>query len=56
MLRESYVKGVSNLEILAEVKKARIEIEPVTGKQHTGTGKKSYESTSSGPQTGQENP
>ena len=33
ILREAYVKSMSNPELLAEAKKARMDIEPVTGEQ-----------------------
>ncbi len=33
ILREAYVKSISNPELLAEAKKARMDVEPVTGEQ-----------------------
>ena len=33
ILREAYVKSMSNPELLAEAKKARMDIEPVSGEQ-----------------------
>ena len=33
MLREAYVKSMSNPELIAEAKKARMDMEPVTGEQ-----------------------
>ncbi|HKY07495.1 MAG TPA: tripartite tricarboxylate transporter substrate-binding protein [Candidatus Binatia bacterium] len=33
ILREAYVKSMSNPELLAEAKKARMDVEPVTGEQ-----------------------
>lgn len=33
ILREAYVKSMSNAELLADAKKARMDIEPVTGEQ-----------------------
>jgi hypothetical protein len=33
ILREAYVKAMNNPELLAEAKKARMDVEPVTGEQ-----------------------
>ena len=33
ILREAYVKAMSNPELLAEAKKSRMDVEPVTGEQ-----------------------
>jgi tripartite-type tricarboxylate transporter receptor subunit TctC len=33
MLREAYVKSMNNPELIAEAKKSRMDMEPVTGEQ-----------------------
>jgi tripartite-type tricarboxylate transporter receptor subunit TctC len=33
ILRDAYVKAMSNPELLAEAKKSRMDVEPVTGEQ-----------------------
>ena len=43
ILREAYVKSISNPELLAEAKKARMDVEPVTGEQLDALGETSHE-------------